>query len=101
MKKIVMAIGAVFCCGLINAQTPPPEELEKKENPATNTTPEVIEDVKENSEIKRDVINKQNEDLEVQPRKDQIRTRKHIKNTPDPSIVNDTVRAIKRKEKEQ
>ena len=101
MKKIVMVIGAVFCYGVINAQTPPSEELEKKENPATNTTTEVIEDVKERSEIKRDVINKQNEDLEVQHRKDQIRTRKHIKSTPDPSIVNDTAKAIKRKKKRQ
>ena len=89
MKKIIVTAAALFCVGFVSAQTPP-QKPEKKDNPATNTTPEVIEDVKEASETKRDIINKQNEDLEVQPRKDEIKTRKHIKSTPTPSRVKDT-----------
>ncbi len=99
MKNIIITLGAVLCFGLANAQTPVKEVLEEPKNPAKNTTPKVIEEVKEEAEIKRDVINKEDKDLDIQPRKDQIRTREHVKSTPVAERVTDTV--IEKKSKKR
>ncbi|WP_159800073.1 hypothetical protein [Flavobacterium sp. MK4S-17] len=91
MKKIFFTLSAMLAFGIAAAQTEP-EVNEKPENPAS-TTPAVMEKAKENSKLKRDIVNRQTtEDAKVKPRKSQLRTRKHLKSTPDADRVGDTVK---------
>ncbi|AWH85170.1 hypothetical protein HYN59_08555 [Flavobacterium album] len=95
MKRIFLSLAAVFAFGIASAQTEP--KTVKPMQPEPPKTTDVKDKAKEDAEIQNDV-NKDPEDAIV-PRKDELKTRDHVKSTPDPKTVKDTVATKKKMRK--
>jgi hypothetical protein len=94
MKKIFLSLAAMLVFGIASAQTEP------KQQPAQPQPVNVTDDkdkAKKDAEIQNDV-NHPNRGNEIVPRKDEIKTRDHVKSSPDTDKVKDTI-TVKRANK--
>lgn len=90
MKKIVLSLAAVFSFGIAAAQVPPGQPAQTPD--AVNTVTDPDTKAKKDADIQNNVVNPAAAPLnDPEPRKAEIKTRNHVKSTPDPSIANDTV----------
>jgi hypothetical protein len=102
MKKIILTLAAIFTMGIAAAQTDPKDPKQVLQPPQTPSTPlpppktDIKQKVVKDEVIQRDgVTNEPKMQGEVQPRKDELKTQGHVKSTPKPSTVNDTVKSVK------
>lgn len=90
MKKIILTMAAVLTLSIASAQTDPKQVPQPPQTPPVKTDSK-LKPVKD-AEIQKDAVNKQSKKAgEVQPRKDEIKTREHVKSTTKPSTP-DTIR---------
>jgi hypothetical protein len=97
MRKLILSAAALLTFGLASAQTGT-TTTPQSQTPA-NTGTGQMDKAKTDPATSNDVVTKQNakqNNNEVQPRKDEIKTQDHVKSTPSPSIVQDTVRTTKK-----
>lgn len=93
MKKIFLTLGAVLVFSIASAQTDP-KQAQVPQTPPATTKIETDKTVKE-VEITKDAIDKDAKpEGQVQPRKDEIKTREHVKSVPKPATATDTVKAV-------
>ena len=101
MKKILLTLGAMLVFSIASAQTDPkkPPTLQgPPETPKSYIQPKSLED----AEIQNDAVsNNPKKPGELQPRKDELKTQDHVKATPRPETVTDTVKAVKLKKKKR
>jgi hypothetical protein len=96
MKKIILSLAAVLVFGIASAQTEPKQEPQITPPPPPKTVIKETKPVKD-AEIQNDAVSKQPKmEGEVQPRRDELKTQDHVKSTPDPATVKDTVRPVKK-----
>lgn len=92
MKKLILA-AALFAFGAGYSQTDPKQAPQQTQNPAQTVPDKTNQD----AEIQNDVINRQaTPATDVQPRKDELKTRDHVKSTPDPAVLKDTINQKKK-----
>ena len=102
MKKIILTLAAIFIISIASAQTDPKQVPQPPQTPSTPLPPPpsktaLKEKPLTDAEIQSDAVNKQpKKQGEVQPRKDELKTQNHVKSTPSPGTVNDTVRTVKK-----
>ncbi len=98
MKKTMLTMAAVLMISIASAQTNPNQVPQTPQTPSTPVPPaELNNKPVKDAEIQNDAVNKQPKmQGEVQPRKDELKTQNHVKSTPSPATVNDTVRAVKK-----
>lgn len=89
MKKIILSLAAVLAFGIASAQTEP--KPVKREPAKTNSE---TDKAKKDAEIQSNILGDT-----VQARKDEIKTRDHVKSTPDPDRKRDSVAAKKKVKK--
>lgn len=103
MKKIILTMAAIFTIGIASAQTDPKQVPQSPQTPSTPLPPpktEIKDKPIKDAEIQNDAVNKQpKKQGEVQPRKDELKTQGHVKSTPMPTTVSDTVKAVKKTSK--
>lgn len=106
MKKIILTLAAIFTVGIAAAQTDPKDTRQVPQPPQIPSTPPPLPktDIKDkpikDEEIQRDGVTRESKmPGEVQPRKDELKTQGHVKSTPKPSTVNDTVKPVKKTKK--
>ena len=89
MKKVFLSLGALLVFGIASAQTDP-QQTQTQTQPKTKTTTQQ----NDKTEVKGAVVNdvkKTGADSEmVQPRKDELKTRDHVKSTPETTTKTDT-----------
>lgn len=93
MKKIVLTLGAVLAFGLAHAQTDP-QQVKPETKKTPNTETDVMKENEKDMQIRPDAVSKQQKPTNpdgTQPRKDEIITNDHVKSTPNPERVKDTV----------
>lgn len=103
MKKIMITLGAILTFGIASAQVPPSQPQQ--------TQPDPVPTVKDkDKKTKKDATMQQAVDPakpvttdQVQPRKDELKTRDHVKSTPNPDTMKDTAgtKRAKMKKKKQ
>jgi hypothetical protein len=103
MKNLILTMAAIFTVGIAAAQTDPKQVPQPPQAPST-ALPAPKTEIKgkpvKDAEIQNDAVNKQPKmQGEVQPRKDELKTQNHVKSTPNPSVVNDTVKPVKKPKK--
>ena len=91
MKKAFLSLGALLVFGIASAQTDPQQtQTQTQTQPKTKTTTQQ----NDKTEVKGAVVNdvkKTGADGEmVQPRKDELKTRDHVKSTPETTTKTDT-----------
>lgn len=102
MKKIILTLAAIFTIGIASAQTDPKLVPQPAQTPSTPLPPPpsktaLKEKPVSDAQIQVDAVNKQaKKQGEIQPRKDELKTQNHVKGTPSPATVSDTVRAVKK-----
>lgn len=92
MKKIVLTLGAVLTFGIASAQVPPSQPQQTQPDPIT-TKKDAETKAKKDANVQNDVL----APTEAQQRKDELKTRNHVKSTPSPSITKDTINSKKNK----
>ncbi len=90
MKKIMMTLGAILAFGIASAQVPPSQPQQTQPDPVPTVNGK-------DRKTKKDATIQQDSDPakpvtteQVQPRKDELKTRDHVKSTPEPNTVKDT-----------
>lgn len=98
MKNILMTLGAVLTFGIASAQIPPSQPQQTQPDPVT-TKKDAENKAKKDANVQNDRLDptRAPEGNEVQPRKDELKTRGHVKSTPDPAITKDTINSKKNK----
>lgn len=94
MKKVFIMLGAVLSFGIASAQTDPkqpPQAPDTPPTPVTTDMPPADADQKDPN-AQTTVIEKSVKRDKVQPRKTELKTRDHVKSTPDSERVRDTVK---------
>lgn len=97
MKRIILSLAAVLTFGIASAQTEP--KSTKPLQPEVQKTTDVKDKAKEDAEMQNDV----NKDPEasVVPKKDELKTRDHVKSTPKTDGMQDTVSSKKKMKKDK
>jgi hypothetical protein len=90
MKKIFLSLAAMLTFGIASAQISPAQPQQTQPDPA-NTATDANTKAKKDANVQNDVVNPSAapQGNDVQPRKDELKTRDHVKSTPDPSTVKD------------
>lgn len=98
MKKILFTLGAVLIFGIASAQVPPSQPQQTHPDPVT-TKKDAETKAKKDANVQNDRIEptRAPQGNELQPRKDELKTRDHVKSTPDPKITKDTINSKKNK----
>ncbi|WP_129583035.1 hypothetical protein [Flavobacterium cyanobacteriorum] len=98
MKKILVTLAAVLAFGVASAQVPPGQPQQTQPDP-TGTTAD--DRAKKDADVQNDVLDpaKAPQGNHVTPRKDEIKTRDHVKSTPDPATVKDSTDNRKKSQK--
>lgn len=106
MKKIILSLAAIFTMGIAAAQTDPKDPKQMPQPPQAPSTPltppqtDSKQKAVKDQEIQRDGVTREPKmPGEVQPRKDELKTQGHVKSTPKPSAVSDTVKPGKQSKK--
>lgn len=105
MKKILMTLGAILTFGIASAQVPPSQPQQTQPDPVP-TVKDKDKKTNKDANIQNQVIDpaKPVTTDQIQPRKDELKTRDHVKSTPDPNTVKDTAadrKKTKMKKKKQ
>jgi hypothetical protein len=100
MKKIILSMAAVLTFGIASAQVPPSQPQQTQPDPNATTTPDRP---KKDTNVQNDVVDptRAPQGNEVQPRKDELKTRDHVKSTPSPAITRDTINQKKKTAKDR
>jgi hypothetical protein len=93
MKKMILSLAAMLMFGIASAQTGP-TTTRPVQPEAPKTGMEEKDKVKKDAEIQNDV--NQDPEKKVVPKKDELKTRDHVKSTPDPDKKKDTVATTKK-----
>ena len=98
MKKILLTLGAVLTFGIASAQVPPSQPQQTQPDPVT-TKKDAETKAKKDANVQNNAITptRAPQGNEVRPRKDELKTRDHVKSTPSPSITKDTINSKKTK----
>lgn len=100
MKKMILTMAAILTIGVAAAQTEPRQVPQPPTTPLPPPKTEIKDKPVKDEEIQKDGVTKEPKmQGEVQPRKDELKTQGHIKSTPNPSTVNDTVKPVKKVKK--
>lgn len=102
MKKIMITLGAILTFGIASAQVPPSQPQQTQPDPVP-TVKDKDKKTKKDASIQNQVIDpsKPVTTDQVQPRKDELKTRDHVKSTPEPNTVKDTADRKKAKMKKK
>ncbi|MHA3787618.1 hypothetical protein ACX0HA_05345 [Flavobacterium hauense] len=97
MKKILLTMAAILVLGIASAQTDPKQVPPAPSTPMPPPKTELKDKPVKDEEIQKDAVNRQpKKQGEIQPRKDELKTQNHVKSTPQPSTLNDTVKPVKK-----
>lgn len=89
MKKIFLSLAAMLTFGIASAQISPTQPQQTQPDPVNTTNPA---NPKKDTNVKNDVLDpaKPLQGNEVPPRKDELKTRDHVKSTQSPATVKDS-----------
>lgn len=101
MKKVFIMMGAVLSFGIASAQTDPKQPPQAPDTPPTPVTTDMTpaDADQKDPNAQTTVIEKSVKRDKVQPRKAELKTRDHVKSTPNPERVRDTAKTSKKKAK--
>jgi hypothetical protein len=98
MKKILLTLGVVLTFGIASAQVPPTQPQQAQPDPVTTKKDAEIR-ARKDANMQKDRVDPANapQGNDVQPMKDELKTRNHVKSTPDPAITKDTINSKRTK----
>lgn len=96
MKKIILSLAAMLTFGIASAQIDPAQPQQTQPDPAKGVEPDTKNKVDTKVDVPIDPATQNSQTGvidDTQPRKDELKTRDHVKSTPDPAIVKDKTTA--------